>query len=316
MSLRPPVDSYRHDAFFYAGMDEFVEACAAFISDGVANDEAVLVVVSAEKIRRLREALGPAAESPDLTFIEMAVAGKNPGRIIPLWREWVDSHAQAGRRLRGIGEPITPDRRFDELMECTRHESLLNLAFRESEPFWLLCPYDVTALEADVVAAARRTHPSWMEGEGRRPSDDYCPVDTDAPFADPLPPMPEGATTVSVTVDMKPVRAAVSACARAAGLSSDREWDLVLAVNELATNSIRHGGGAGTLRVWSDADAGVVVCEVSDRGQFTDPLAGRVHPDLKRTNGRGLWIANQLCDLVQIYSGPEGAAVRLTMRRS
>jgi hypothetical protein len=37
---------------------------------------------------------------------------------------------------------------------------------------------------------------------------------------------------------------------------------LVLAVDEVATNSLRHGGGRGTLRIWRDADA--VVCEVRD----------------------------------------------------
>lgn len=313
--MKSELDAYRHDAFFYAGMDEFVSACANFIREGLVNDEAVLVVVSAEKIRRLKAELGDSAEQ--VLFMEMATAGKNPARIIPLWRDWVDSHAGAGRRLRGIGEPITPDRRFDELLECTRHESLLNLAFRESEPFWLLCPYDVTALEADVVAAARQTHPSWMMGEAWQPSADYRPVDLAAPFADLLTPLPGHIDTVMVVDnDMKPLRDLVSRHARAAGFSRDQAWDLVLAVNELATNSVRHGGGHGTVRVCTDEAAGEVVCEVSDRGQLTDPLAGRVHPDFDRAGGRGLWIANQLCDLVQLHSGPEGTTVRLTMRRA
>ena len=30
--------------------------------------------------------------------------------------------------------------------------------------------------------------------------------------------------------------------------------------------------------------------------------------------GRGLWLANQLCNLVQIRSSPEGTTVRLHMR--
>jgi anti-sigma regulatory factor (Ser/Thr protein kinase) len=313
--VKSHIDSYRHDAFFYAGMDEFVATCADFIRDGLVNDEAVLVVVSAEKIRRLQAALGEGAGQ--VQFIEMAKAGKNPARIIPLWRDWVDSHEGTGRALRGIGEPITPERRFDELLECTRHESLLNLAFRESEPFWLLCPYDVTALAEDVVDAARTTHPSWMTGDAWQPSDDYRPVDMAAPFADPLTPLPGHVDSLMIVDDdMKPLRELVSRHARAVGFSTDREWDLVLAVNELATNSIRHGGGRGTLRVCADEAAGVVMCEVTDHGLLTDPLAGRVHPDFDRANGRGLWIANQLCDLVQLHSGPDGTTIRLTMRRA
>jgi hypothetical protein len=48
--------------------------------------------------------------------------------------------------LRGIGEPIFPERDRQVLIECERHEALLNLAFAGSERFWLLCPYDVAAL--------------------------------------------------------------------------------------------------------------------------------------------------------------------------
>ncbi|HSK35434.1 MAG TPA: ATP-binding protein, partial [Actinomycetota bacterium] len=85
--------------------------------------------------------------------------------------------------------------------------------------------------------------------------------------------------------------------------------DLVQAVDELATNSLRHGGGRGTLRIWRDA--GALVCEVRDAGRLEDPMAGRERPAAERDRGRGLWMVNQLCDLVQLRSFPEGAAVRV-----
>jgi anti-sigma regulatory factor (Ser/Thr protein kinase) len=34
-------------------------------------------------------------------------------------------------------------------------------------------------------------------------------------------------------------------------------------------------------------------------------------PPLSDEGGRGLWLANQLCDLVQIRSGENGTVVRL-----
>ena len=86
----------------------------------------------------------------------------------------------------------------------------------------------------------------------------------------------------------------------------------MLAVNEIATNSIRHGGGSGTLRVW--LEAGVLICEVRDSGHLDDPLAGRRRPSPSDYGGRGLWLANQVCDLVQLRSFPQGSAVRLHMR--
>ena len=63
----------------------------------------------------------------------------------------------------------------------------------------------------------------------------------------------------------------------------------MLAANEIATNSIRHGGGEGTLLAWIDGDA--VVCEISDEGQITDPLVGRRRPPADAAGGRGLWLA-------------------------
>jgi anti-sigma regulatory factor (Ser/Thr protein kinase) len=72
----------------------------------------------------------------------------------------------------------------------------------------------------------------------------------------------------------------------------------VLAVNELAMNSVRHGGGRGTLRVWQEQD--VLSCEVSDSGRLDDPLAGRQRPSNAQIGGYGLWLANQVCDVVQL----------------
>jgi anti-sigma regulatory factor (Ser/Thr protein kinase) len=101
----------------------------------------------------------------------------------------------------------------------------------------------------------------------------------------------------------------VSRQATAAGLDPARTADLVLAVDEVATNSLPHGGGRGTLRIWRED--GTLVCEVRDAGRLQNPMAGRERPTPERDGGRGLWMVNQLCDLVQLRSFPDGAAVRV-----
>jgi anti-sigma regulatory factor (Ser/Thr protein kinase) len=83
----------------------------------------------------------------------------------------------------------------------------------------------------------------------------------------------------------------------------------VLAVDELACNSVEHGGGRGTLRTWTDPAA--VVFEVSDPGVIEDPLVGRGTVEPLADGGRGIWMANQLCDLVQVRSSASGTTVRL-----
>ena len=93
------------------------------------------------------------------------------------------------------------------------------------------------------------------------------------------------------------------------GLGTSRRIDLVVAVNEVASNSLKYGGGSGLLRLWSDRQR--VVCEIRDHGTLEDPLADRRLPLDDDPHGCGLWIANQLCDLVQVRSLPSGTVVRL-----
>src|SRR5690606_37972899 len=109
--------------------------------------------------------------------------------------------------------------------------------------------------------------------------------------------------------DLCAVRELVAGQARAARLDASRREDLVLGVNEVAANSLDHAGGHGLLRIWREP--GALVCEVQDGGRISDLLAGRRPPDETQERGRGLWLVNQVCDLVQIRSGPQGTVVRV-----
>jgi anti-sigma regulatory factor (Ser/Thr protein kinase) len=243
----------------------------------------------------------------------MTKAGRNPAWIIPAWREFADAHPN--QRMRGIGEPIWADRTPDELVECQRHESLLNYAFADAAGFRLLCPYDTEALAPAVIEEAERSHPHVAAETGERPSVSYRGTAACAEVhSDPL---PEPRTLVhslpfgEAMIDE--VRRAAERHGARAGLSRRRRENLVLAVNELATNSVRHGGGYGRLRMWADEER--VVCEVRDGGAIDEPLAGRERPRPLQPGGYGLWLANQVCDLVQVRSLTTGGVVRLHMSR-
>jgi anti-sigma regulatory factor (Ser/Thr protein kinase) len=301
--------TFRHKALFYDGLDGFMASTLPFVRDGVTAGEPVMVAVDGEKIRLLREALG--ADADAVRFVQMRDLGQNPGCIIPAWREFVAEHALTGRRLRGVGEPVWAGRTDDEIEECHQHEALLNVAFDDGPAWSLVCPYDRAALPADVIEAARRTHPIVGEDGVTRRSMSYRNPRID-PLGGELPPPPARRDEMSFTLsDLSTVRSMVEAWARAAGIERDRADDLVLAVNELATNSIRHGGGKGVIRAWRES--GVFVCEVRDSGRIDDPLAGRGLPADGRQSGRGLWLVNQLVDLVQLRSLRDGSAVRLHM---
>ncbi len=278
---------FRHEALLYEGREGFLAGAVPYVQAGLDAGEPVLVASSAARLNALRSRFGSAIE-----YADMAVLGRNPARIIPAWQEFIDRHDGPAR---GIGEPVWRGRGGAELVECQLHEALLNVAF-DQRPFSLLCPYD-RALAPAVLREARCSHPR-VDGAA---SPLFRTKDALSPFDAPLAPPPATARILGFEAQgLGEVRRLVEECGGGA--------DLVLAINELAANSIRHGGGRGVLRVWRDN--GSLICEIKDRGRLADPLAGRRAPAREALDGRGLWIANQVCDLVQVRSGSQGTTVR------
>ena len=301
-----PTTGFSHEAYLYTEPAQFLEGCLDFVRAGLAGGEAVLVAVPEPRASWLRTFLGG---EDDVTVVDMADLGANPARIIPEWQAFLDR--ADGRAVRGIGEPVWAERSAAELAECMLHESLLNLAFDEGPAWRLMCPYDAAALPGRVLDQAISVHPTVGDPTGHRPSPTYHQVPAARGLrGDPLPP-PDGLPVELpfTTAELGSVRRLVRRQAVEVGLDPDATDDLELAVDEIAANSLLHAGGRGVLRVW--LDDGSLVCEVVDEGVITDPLVGRREPPLDRTGGRGLWLANQLCGLVQIRSGAAGTTVRL-----
>jgi anti-sigma regulatory factor (Ser/Thr protein kinase) len=299
------IDTFEHEDLFYEGVDGFVDGTLPFLREGLDAGEPMLVAVGPEKIARLRAALGSQADAVE--FVDMTVLGRNPGRIISAWWDFVEAHPD--EPIRGIGEPVWAGRGASELVECQLHESLLNVAFAETASFRLLCPYDVGALAEGALHEARCSHPVVDS----RASSHYRGAERLlSPFQTPLPAPGGPAASSAFDADsLAEVRRTVTDWAARAGLPRVRAADLVLAVSEAAANSIVHGGGHGVLRAWSED--GSLVCEIRDRGRISDPLIGRRRPGLAATAGRGVWLAHQVCDLVQVRSSADGTVVRVHM---
>lgn len=297
-----------HQALFYLGAADYLEGVMRFIQTGLDAGEPVALAVPEPRGDLLRARLG--ALSPRVQVLDMFELGRNPARIIPDVHEMLEQHG--GRLLHYVGEPIWPGRSPEEIREATRHEALINLAWPAAR-IRVLCPYDASVLDDEVLADAERTHP-WVIHGGGDGCLSHAYTGPAVPHAceQPLPEPPAGAGALSFGLsDLGALRAVVGRHAAAAGLPGERRADLVLAANEVATNTIKHAQAVGLMRVWHRPAQ--VICQLEDPGRIADPLAGRHVPQISADGGLGLWMVNQLCDLVEARTTGAGNVIRLTM---
>lgn len=299
-----------HAALFHRDAVEFETRACMFAQDAARAGAAMLILGKASTLGGLRARLGGLAEH--VTWLDAAEKGANPGRLISAISRFAREHS--GRETWCVQQAAWPGRPVDELWEVLRHEALLNVALAGSR-LRVLCPYD-TRLPRELINCAETTHPVISPDGTFEPSPHYhgdirgdVPEQCDRP----LPAPPAGARVQRYADDLSPIRHLVWLEALAAGLPDNRADDLLIAVGELAANTLAHARPPGTLTMW--ATRAEVVCQVSDGGYIANPLAGRLRPSPAAPNGgRGLWLVHQLCDLVQIRTNPRGTTTRIHMR--
>ncbi|MER5726779.1 sensor histidine kinase [Streptomyces sp. NPDC002138] len=301
--------AFRHELYPYRGDAQFLSGTLGFIQEALDCGEAVVVAVPEHKTSLLR---GELSDDPAVTFVDTTAAGSNPGRLIAAWADWMKERGEGDRPVRGIGETDwRRARSAAHLSELRYHEWLLNRAFAQSPTWSMLCPYDAADDDPAALQSMSRCHP-LIRREGRyERNDGYLPAEDYAfdALAGPCDPYQELSYTHG---DLAAIRSKVSQCASDAGVAPGRLPKLAVAVTEIATNSIRHGGGRGTLRTWTQEST--FLCEFRDAGYIANPMTGRTRPTPEQIGGRGLWLAHQLCDLVEIRSVREqGTTIRLHM---
>jgi anti-sigma regulatory factor (Ser/Thr protein kinase) len=295
-----------HEALLYRDRAELASCVGEFVRDARAQGRPVMVALPPWSVAAVRPELPDPDD--DVVLVDMSDV-RNPGRIMSEVQAFVDGHG--GRPVSVVGEPAWPERDVDELAEVARHEALFNLAFATA-PIHALCSYDASALGADVLDDAVRTHPLVrQDGEVRV-------VEVTDPVAFwrergrlTAPP----ATALTRRLDLRglsTMRRLVADHALVAGIEPDRVDDLLVAVSELVNNAVRHGAGHPELRLWTEPTA--IVVEVHNDGVLADPLAGRRRPEQVEGRGWGLWLVNQLCDLVQLDAGDGVTSVRVRFR--
>jgi anti-sigma regulatory factor (Ser/Thr protein kinase) len=296
-----------HEAFFYGDLNEFTAGALPFVRTGLTNGEPVLAAVQEPGIDALRAALGRDAD--EISYLDMSLVGRNPTGIIPtVLCSFADEHPDS--RVSIVGEPVWPSRSPASYLAAIQHEALINLAFQDQSAA-ILCAYGTEGLQTRVRDDVGRTHPFVFDQGKRTPSVQYGdPASVAASCLLPLSDPPASVESMTFgAADLGAVRSRVRSHAAHAGMSEDRIADFQIAVNEVATNTIVHTNGPGTLRIWTADDE--VVCEIRDEGRITDPLAGRRRVGPDEVSGRGLLLAAVLSDLLQIVVDETGNTIRI-----
>ena len=311
-NIRPHVrdGEFVHEALLYHGGEDRRTAIGHFAQEAREAGEPLLVAMPSDDLARLRGQL--TRTGGDVEFAEIESVAANPACLLPVIDDWIDEHVPAGR-ARIICESVWPGRELPETVESLRQEDVFNRALA-GRAATLLCPYDADGLSPLALEGAQRTHPFLIEAGARRRSATYRAPDAHDPDERwPLDPAPREAVRYQLEDDLRRFRDAIGTDPRLDGLPGPQRQDLVLAANEAAINAVQHGDGACSAVVWSDDDR--VVVEIRAGTAVPNLLAGCRRPDPAAPSGRGLWLINQVCDLVQARSGPAGTTMRMHVRR-
>ncbi|MBW0117338.1 ATP-binding protein [Pseudonocardia abyssalis] len=291
-----------HLAVPFAGAHDLAARLEPALGTALTAGDPVLAVLADPERDAVSALLGPDASRVD--FADPVRVHAVPAFTVAVRWARLARQAVAGRVL-VIGQHLQlPD-------VGVEHWARLDLAIDvaiEGLPITVLC----ACPDSDPVIGV--THPQLLTADGPRPGPGYRPPPEALVEYPPPPPPHLGPADTDVAfrmADLSAVRRRVAAAAASAGLDDDRADDLVLAVNELATNSVEHGPGAARLQLW--ATAGSVIAEVADRGRMNVPFPGLVRPSSSGARGRGLWLASELTDVLQVWSDDEGTVVRVRM---
>ena len=300
--------AFVHQAVVYDTPQALVEVIGPIVQAALDRGESPIIVLDTDNADALRDAL------VDASRLEVADPGAvytRPWHTFASYVGTVLAKAAAGEPILVVGEPPFATCDADDAADWLRVESALNTAL-DGIAGLMICPYRRETAGDAVMLEMARVHPQLREEGGSHASADYVEpmAYLDEARTAVLPEL--GVPDVEMLFDVSTLydlRRAVSFDVELAGLDPERVPEFAVAVNEVAANSVKHGGGGGTLRLWTlDHD---VVCEIEDSGTLGGSPLGMLPPDPDTPTGRGLWIARQFSDSLAIVARPGGTVARM-----
>jgi len=303
----------KHRALVYDEPSRFVDGVGRFVRDGLDADEPVLVVVAEAKFALLRDELGRDADAVDVLDEHELYARHGP--MLRTLMDYLQRHAASRQgAVRVVAEQRLARRTPADVRAYMRYEAASNVAYRR-HAVSVLCPYDAAELPDEIVEDAFRTHPIVLAPSGARFSELFSDPRAFVREHARVTPAPPDAQACGLDRldDVAVARELVRECAEAVGVAAGDVDDLTIAAGEVATNALLHGSPPRT--VWCYVADGALVCHVHDAGAGPpDPLTGYLPPEHDTLAARGLWVAHQLCEIVEVATDATGTHVYLRTR--
>lgn len=179
-------------------------------------------------------------------------------------------------------------------------------------PVSLTCFFPDMPLHQSVLDGAMANHPVLLSATGLVANPEHLPpreVIAARPARAPVVLGPPDLRRRFGAWALNEVRALVERELIGIGFDRERAEDVVLAINEIATNAVEHGSPEAELALWTDR--GGIVAEVHDSGVLGDVLPGLIAPHPGEPRGRGVWIARHICDTLHVWADATGTHVRV-----
>jgi len=312
--------SHGHGAAIVGTQDELLAAALPFLDEGLRAGDLVALTCPPDTVDLLSRELGEKATAVE-SDARISLLGSRAPDALAMCRRYLERAIERGAdggsgRLRVVAEVDFGDDPAD-WREGQRFESVYNRLLGAA-PVSAICLYDRRRLPAPVLDSAVATHPqlvrgtTWSDSAGFQDPGVYVPSlpvpRSSAEDGDPV-------FTVRNAPTLAGLRHQLGAVLATLVPDREQQEDLHLAAAEIAANAFRHGVRPVSAEVW--ADAGMVVCVISDRGtSYRDPFSGfaPAHGLDLSLGGMGLWLARKLWDHVDVVPTDAGLAVRLSTR--
>ncbi|NGN68352.1 sensor histidine kinase [Streptomyces sp. A7024] len=308
MAIDTGSGGFVHHVCLYGSDEQFLDTAVPFLKEGLTGGSPVLAVTTPYNLGLLKDALGELAER--MHSGDSAYFGRRSVDRVAAFLSHYQRHRVPGRRMRMLAEPVWHGKSPRQIAEWKRMEAGLTELLADAEVD-MVCPYDIRSVPADVLLAARVTHPTVLDGTRQQPSVEFPGARAAAERYPPPAERPTAAAAVlGPTRDLGALRRFAREQAAAAGLDAEGAARAELALHE-AAGYLMDGAG---LRVEAWREPGALVWQLYRaglEGAGPSPFSGLLPPGAAAGPEDGLWLARNLAESLDLRTEPRGVTLRL-----